>query len=104
MVSGLCHNGEEENALLTFFRMLDERVRAIDLTIVSALSASAKIGALEAGLRIHNYISSNGIRLNSAIRTASVDMYAKCGNIEAASKESSYLDCYDLGLANTWKR
>ncbi|KAK2643985.1 hypothetical protein Ddye_019180 [Dipteronia dyeriana] len=85
MVSGLCRNGEEEKALLMFFRMLDEGVRANDLTIVSALSASAKIGALETGLRIHNYISSNGIRLNSAIGTALVDMYAKCGNIEAAS-------------------
>lgn len=43
MVRGLCHNGEEEKALLMFFRMLDEGVRANDLTIFFALSASAKI-------------------------------------------------------------
>ncbi|KAL5848555.1 hypothetical protein ACOSQ4_006568 [Xanthoceras sorbifolium] len=85
MVSGLSQNGEEEKALAIFFRMLDEGVRANDLTIVSALSASAKIGALEAGLHIHDYISSGGFRLNVAIGTALVDMYAKCGNIEAAS-------------------
>lgn len=85
MVSGYSQNGEHVKALAMFFRMLDEGVRANDHSVVTALSASAKVGALEAGLRIHNYISSNGFRLNVAIGNALVDMYAKCGNIEAAS-------------------
>ncbi|CAI0380241.1 unnamed protein product [Linum tenue] len=66
--------------------MLEENVRPNDFTVVSALSACAKIGAVEAGLRIHKYIKDNRFRLNAAIGTALVDMYAKCGNIESASQ------------------
>ncbi|CAK9179792.1 unnamed protein product [Ilex paraguariensis] len=86
MLTGLVHNGRQEKALDMFSNMLVEGVRPNDLTIVSALSACAKTGALEAGVRIHNYISSNGFKLNRAIGTALVDMYAKCGHIDSASR------------------
>ncbi|CAN1769991.1 Pentatricopeptide repeat-containing protein At1g04840 [Linum perenne] len=66
--------------------MLEEDVRPNDFTVVSALSACAKIGAVETGLRIHKYITSNMFKLNAAIGTALVDMYAKCGNIDSASQ------------------
>lgn len=85
MVSGYLHNGEHEKELLMFFRILDEGVRANDHSVVTAFSTSAKVSALEVGSRIHNYISSNGFTLNVAIGNALVDMYAKCGNIEAAN-------------------
>ncbi|CBI17228.3 unnamed protein product, partial [Vitis vinifera] len=61
-------------------------VRPNDLTVVSALLACTKIGALQVGERIHNYLSSNGFQLNRGIGTALVDMYAKCGNIKSASR------------------
>ncbi|XP_024958235.2 pentatricopeptide repeat-containing protein At1g04840 isoform X3 [Citrus sinensis] len=85
MINGFSQNGEAEKALAMFFQMLDAGVRANDFTVVSALSACAKVGALEAGVRVHNYISCNDFGLKGAIGTALVDMYAKCGNIEAAS-------------------
>ncbi|KAF5736631.1 Tetratricopeptide repeat-like superfamily protein isoform 1 [Tripterygium wilfordii] len=74
------------NVIEDVFRMLEEGVRPNELTIVSALSACARIGALKTGVQIHNYISDNAIQLNSAIGTALVDMYAKCGDIEQANK------------------
>ncbi|CAI0380242.1 unnamed protein product [Linum tenue] len=83
MVNGFSQNGDNEKALSVFSRMLEENVRPNDFTVVSALSACAKIGAVEAGLRIHKYIKDNRFRLNAAIGTALVDMYAKCGNIES---------------------
>ncbi|CAI0380234.1 unnamed protein product [Linum tenue] len=86
MVNGFSQNGDNEKALSVFSRMLEENVRPNDFTVVSALSACAKIGAVEAGLRIHKYIKDNRFRLNAAIGTALVDMYAKCGNIESASQ------------------
>ncbi|XVF37983.1 hypothetical protein REPUB_Repub20aG0058400 [Reevesia pubescens] len=69
-----------------FFKMLQVGFRPNDLTLVSALSACAKIGALEAGVHIHDYVLEHGFRLNKTIGTALVDMYAKCGNIPSASK------------------
>ncbi|EEF44204.1 pentatricopeptide repeat-containing protein, putative [Ricinus communis] len=86
MVNGFSQNGDHEKALSVFSRMLDEDVKPNDFTIVSALSACAKIGALEAGLRIHKYLKDNGFRLNRAVGNALVDMHAKCGNINSASQ------------------
>lgn len=87
MIHGLSLNGMHDMALEMFFRMVQEEgMRANDLTLVSVLCACAKIGALEAGIRIHNYCSNNNFRLNAAIGTALVDMYAKCGQIHSASQ------------------
>lgn len=86
MVDGFSRNGDSEKALSMFSKMLEEGVRPNAFTIVSALSACAKIGGLEAGLRIHKYIKDNGLHLTEALGTALVDMYAKCGNIESASE------------------
>ncbi|KAJ7980539.1 putative Pentatricopeptide repeat-containing protein [Quillaja saponaria] len=86
MVSGFSQNGEHREALSIFFKMLEENVRPNNFTLVSALSACAKIGALNGGIRIHNFLSNNGFSLTGAIGTSLVDMYAKCGNVEAASQ------------------
>ncbi|KAL6984970.1 Pentatricopeptide repeat-containing protein [Sarracenia purpurea var. burkii] len=99
MVNGFLHNGQHEKALQMFSNMLAEGVRPNDLTVVSALSACAKIGALEAGVRIHNYISSNGFKLKSAVGTALVDMYSKCGHIDSANKVFGQIEERDL---RTW--
>lgn len=99
MVNGFSQNGDPEKALETFSCMLEEGARPNDYTIVSALSACAKVGALDAGLRIHNYLSSNGFRLNLTIGTALVDMYAKCGNIESAGEV--FCETKEKGLL-TW--
>ncbi|XP_027165985.1 pentatricopeptide repeat-containing protein At1g04840-like [Coffea eugenioides] len=87
MVHGLSLNGMHEKALEMFFNMIEEEgARANDLTLVSVLSACAKTGALEAGMKIHKYILSNKFRFNAAVGTALIDMYAKCGQIQSASQ------------------
>lgn len=86
MVHGFLQNGMHEKALSFFDKMVQDGNRPNDLTLVSAISACAKLGAVKAGIRIHNYILSNGFRLNAALGTALVDMYAKCGQIQFASQ------------------
>ncbi|CAN1769990.1 Pentatricopeptide repeat-containing protein At1g04840 [Linum perenne] len=92
LINGFLRAGELDKANALFDQMpeknvmLEEDVRPNDFTVVSALSACAKIGAVETGLRIHKYITSNMFKLNAAIGTALVDMYAKCGNIDSASQ------------------
>ncbi|GFY81629.1 magnesium transporter NIPA [Actinidia rufa] len=99
MVTGYSQNGHHEKALSMFSNMLEVGVKPNDLTVVSALSAFAKIGALEAGVQIHKYLSSNGFQLNKANGTALVDMYAKCGNIESANRVFGMTKEMDL---RTW--
>lgn len=86
MVTGFSQNGNHERALLVFFTMLERGVGPNDLTVVSALSACAKIGALETGIRLHNHLLGNNFRFNKTVRNALVDMYSKCGNINLAKK------------------
>ncbi|OVA06856.1 Pentatricopeptide repeat [Macleaya cordata] len=96
MVAGFSQNGDHQQALDMFFRMLDAGLRPNDLTIVSALSACARIGALEAGDWIHKYVSNNKFKLNRQIGTALVDMYAKCGRIDCASRAFGEIKEKDL--------
>ncbi|KAJ0561945.1 putative tetratricopeptide-like helical domain superfamily, DYW domain-containing protein [Helianthus annuus] len=86
MINGFSQNGQHEQALSMFFEMLEEGVKPNDQTIVCALLACAKAGALETGTRIHDYILSNGFALKKGITAALVDMYAKCGSLENASR------------------
>lgn len=99
MIHGLMLNGLHEKALELFFKMLDIGVKPNDLTTVSALSACAKIGALEAGIRIHNNMLSHGFKMNTAVGNALLDMYAKCGDIESASQVFNGMKVKDI---RTW--
>lgn len=102
MVSGLSRNGENQEALKMFLRMLkgDESGRGAlkpnDFTIVSALIACARMGALESGVWIHRYITRNDFQLNKQIGAALVEMYAKCGRIQSASQVFEKISHKDL--------
>ncbi|KAL9664223.1 hypothetical protein QQ045_019622 [Rhodiola kirilowii] len=96
VIAGYLHNEEYRRAISTSFRMLEDGVKPNDHTLVSALAACARIGDLEAGKRIHNYMSCNGFKLNRAIGTALVEMYSKCGAVESASKVFSKIKEKDL--------
>ncbi|KAI4345358.1 hypothetical protein L6164_012489 [Bauhinia variegata] len=96
LVSGFSQNGDHREALSILTKMIQENVRPNDLTVVSALSACAKLGALDAGVRIYNYLSSRGFVITTPLGNALVDMYAKCGNIEAASKVFADMKQKDL--------
>ncbi|XP_059275876.1 pentatricopeptide repeat-containing protein At1g04840 [Lycium ferocissimum] len=99
VISGLTLNGLHQKALDLFFKMVEEGIKPNGLTTVSALSACAKTGALEAGRKIHDSITNNGLHLNVAVANALVDMYAKCGYIESASLVFSRLKEKDI---RTW--
>lgn len=48
---------------------------------MSVLSACAQLGAFDHGSWVHSYIKKNGIKMDSILSAALIDMYAKCGNI-----------------------
>ncbi|KAI4357064.1 hypothetical protein L6164_001038 [Bauhinia variegata] len=73
-----------KEALLLFRDMILDNAVPNHYTLTSVLSASARLGALDQGRWIHQYIERNKVYINSALGTALVDMYAKCGCIEEA--------------------
>ncbi|XP_011023127.1 PREDICTED: pentatricopeptide repeat-containing protein At5g08510 [Populus euphratica] len=85
MISGYSQNGMYTKALEMFLKMeKDKEVRPNEVTIASVFSACAKLGALEVGERIESYARDNGLMKNLYVSNTLLEMYARCGKIDAA--------------------
>ncbi|VFQ74372.1 unnamed protein product [Cuscuta campestris] len=84
LISGYTQNGMYKEALGSFKRMQDEGFKPDEVTMVSALSASAQLASLDVGKEIHEMIIQKGVKLNRFVLNGLVDMYAKCGDLRNA--------------------
>ncbi|XP_004304769.1 PREDICTED: pentatricopeptide repeat-containing protein At4g18840-like [Fragaria vesca subsp. vesca] len=57
--------------------------------MVSLISLCGEVGALDLGKWVHSYINQQRIEVDVVLRTALVDMYAKCGEIDVVLRLSS---------------
>ncbi|KAI5650197.1 hypothetical protein M9H77_36202 [Catharanthus roseus] len=85
LISGYAQNGLCKEALDAFKRMQLERFEPDEFTLVSALSACAQEGLLDAGKEIHEMIIQRKLPLNHFVLNGLVDMYAKCGDLRNAN-------------------
>ncbi|KAL5731375.1 hypothetical protein ACHQM5_004109 [Ranunculus cassubicifolius] len=84
MISGYVRNGEFGQAISMFQSMQVENVKATVETMVTLLSACAHLGALDMGSWVHAHIRRNAVKIDEYLGNALVDMYGKCGGLEAA--------------------
>uniref|UniRef100_M1AET2 Pentatricopeptide repeat-containing protein n=1 Tax=Solanum tuberosum TaxID=4113 RepID=M1AET2_SOLTU len=84
MIAGYVQCGEFVRAIDLFQHMLSEEVKPSEVTMVSLLSACAHLGALDMGEWIHGYIRTKKIKIDYVLGNVLIDMYFKCGNVEAA--------------------
>ncbi|CAO2820237.1 unnamed protein product [Amaranthus hypochondriacus] len=85
LIAAYANEGSFFEVLTTFERMLSEmEVLPSDATLVTALSACARLGALDLGMWLHVYAHRRGYKGNVFVENALMDMYAKCGQIEHA--------------------
>ncbi|RZC66444.1 hypothetical protein C5167_010134 [Papaver somniferum] len=85
MISGYVLNGLCNEALDAFRRMKLEGISPNSRTIVSLLSACSLAGSLTLGQWVHSYGDSRGlVGSNQLVKSALVNMYSKCGDIESA--------------------
>lgn len=56
--------------------------RAEESTLVSVLSASTHLDALDFGKATHGYLARNMSGLNNIVETSLIDMYVKCGRLD----------------------
>ncbi|AES91463.1 putative tetratricopeptide-like helical domain, DYW domain-containing protein [Medicago truncatula] len=87
MIGGYSYLSLYEEALALFEVMLRSNVKPNDVTFLGILHACACLGALDLGKWVHAYIDKN-LRnsSNASLWTSLIDMYAKCGCIEAAER------------------
>lgn len=84
MIAGFVQQRKFSSAIYAFQHMQAESVKPTEVTMVSLLSACAHLGALDMGEWIHGYIKRKRFRIDVVLGNALIDMYCKCGSIEAA--------------------
>ncbi|MQM11358.1 hypothetical protein Taro_044265 [Colocasia esculenta] len=101
IIGGLARNGHEEEALRFFVDMINSHLRPDELTFGSTLQACASIAVLEHGRMVHGFVVGKGLDSNLYVANGLVNMYAKCGDIEAASVVFNGISRKDLVSWNT---
>ncbi|VAH58308.1 unnamed protein product [Triticum turgidum subsp. durum] len=84
MIDGYVQAGQFREALEMFREMQLSKVRADEFTMVSIVTACAQLGALETGEWARIYMNRHGIKMDTFVGNALIDMYSKCGSIERA--------------------
>ncbi|KAK2430326.1 pentatricopeptide repeat-containing protein [Trifolium repens] len=86
MISGFTQKGSVSHALDLLREMFLAGVEANSITIACAASACAALKSLSMGLEIHSIAVKMNLVGNVLIGNSMIDMYSKCGNIEAAQR------------------
>ncbi|XP_024991318.1 pentatricopeptide repeat-containing protein At5g66520-like [Cynara cardunculus var. scolymus] len=89
VITGMVQGARPKEAIEYFKEMLVSREDMIypdKITLASAISACASLGWLDHGKWVHGYMLRNGIECDMVTRTAMVDMYGKCGNVDMAKR------------------
>lgn len=86
LIAVYAQDGHADKAFKVFDRMDAAGVAPDSVTLASVLSACGYLGSLEFGVRLHRRIVEQGIEMNVFVENALLDMYAKCGSMETASR------------------
>lgn len=84
VISGLAQNEFYEDSLRLFTRMRCGSVNPNVLTYLSSLMACSGSQALKDGQKIHALLWKLGMQSDLCIESALMDLYSKCGSLEAA--------------------
>ncbi|CAN6448835.1 unnamed protein product [Victoria cruziana] len=82
MIAGYAHSCKGADAIRVFKEMQANNIHPNHVTLVSVLAACALTGDLEMGRFIHGYVRQSGMQIVTALETALMDMYAKCGRLD----------------------
>ena len=84
MISGCVQNNQSSEALTVFDNMKAHGIRPDGVTLVSIISACTNLSVLEQGKSVHEYIKEYQYNITVVLGTSLIDMYMKCGCLDAA--------------------
>ncbi|XVF23046.1 hypothetical protein REPUB_Repub13aG0004100 [Reevesia pubescens] len=84
MISGYVQNGLMEDASCLFNEMISSGVKPDSITFSSFLPAVIGLGSFRQGKEIHGYILRHGVPLDVFLKSALIDVYLKCRDVEMA--------------------
>ncbi|KAM0064844.1 putative tetratricopeptide-like helical domain superfamily, DYW domain-containing protein [Helianthus debilis subsp. tardiflorus] len=84
MIMGFVNIGKPKEAIELFNKMEEENVCPNEVTVVAVLAACADLCVLDLGKKIHEFSNRSGFKTNVRVCNTLLDMYIKCGCLEAA--------------------
>lgn len=96
MISGYAKNGYAEEAVDLFRSMILQNITTDYITVTSAISACAQAGSLDLAKWMGDYISKSVFKGDIVVKTALIDMYAKCGCVSLAREVFDQTDHRDV--------
>eukprot|EP01018_Ginkgo_biloba_P036695 Gb_15537 [translate_table: standard] len=84
MIRGYARSEPCREALTLYYQMQQVGIQPDNFTFPFVLKACASLSALQEGKEIHDDIVRIGLESDNFVRTALIDMYAKCGSIDFA--------------------
>lgn len=86
MITGYSQNGNAESAVRMFSQMHAAGFPPTEFTLVGVLNACSDVGTLMEGKQAHGLMVKLGFEVQVYVKSALVDMYAKCGCIGDAKE------------------
>ncbi|KAK9677459.1 hypothetical protein RND81_11G144300 [Saponaria officinalis] len=86
IISSYVHNERLSDAMDLVWSMMQTGRRLDHFIFATVLSACASVATLERGMEVHACEIRAGLESNVVVGSAIVDMYAKCGRIDYASR------------------
>ncbi|AEE76973.1 unnamed protein product [Arabidopsis thaliana] len=86
MVTGFAQAGKSLKAVEFYREMQNEGFGRDRVVMLGLLQASGDLGDTKMGRSVHGYLYRTGLPMNVVVETSLVDMYAKVGFIEVASR------------------
>ncbi|KAK9141031.1 hypothetical protein Scep_010712 [Stephania cephalantha] len=86
MLSGYAQNGLVDEAIELFLEMVDVGVEADETTWVTVISSLAERGDPRLAKSLVESLDSRRVNCNCFVKTALIDMYAKCGELSTARR------------------
>ncbi|XP_057825527.2 putative pentatricopeptide repeat-containing protein At3g49142 [Cryptomeria japonica] len=84
MIVACCRHRQDEEALNLYYEMKRSGIDLDHFALASVLPACGNLGALDEGKEVHKEIARSGYESNLFSGSALVDMYVKCGEVDAA--------------------
>ncbi|KAI4369966.1 hypothetical protein MLD38_018357 [Melastoma candidum] len=86
MIAGYSQSGCSEKAFWFLALMRREGPRPTEFALASVLSVCGSTAILDSGKQLHAHVFFIGLENSAMVQSALINMYAKCGSIQEASK------------------
>lgn len=86
MITGYAQADQHDDAISLFEEMMVAKVMPDKITVATVLSSCARLGRLEIGRVVHEYVTNKSVEADIYVENALIDMYCKCGSVEEAVK------------------